>query len=282
MWYYIILFIKGTIIGLGKIIPGVSGSVIALSLGIYEEAILTFNNLFKAPKNNSKYLFTLGLGIVISVSLMSKVIIVALNSYYLIVICLILGLILGGFIPLYRQTFDKNITISGLIILTIVLIFNILLIKGTKSLLGIGNYKSFLANFILGMIEAITMIIPGISGTAVFMSLGVYDYIMIMFSNLTNLTYVLQNMTSFLALFLGLLTGIVLLFKTIDYLLKKHRQKTYYVIVAFAFSSILIVIKQIMQFECALIELLLSLPFIYLGYKGALLFEKIGSSKKSF
>ena len=39
MHYFFNLYIKGVIIGIGKIIPGVSGSVLAMSLGIYEEAI---------------------------------------------------------------------------------------------------------------------------------------------------------------------------------------------------------------------------------------------------
>ena len=38
------LFIKGLIVGLGKIIPGVSGSLLAISLNVYDRAILAITN----------------------------------------------------------------------------------------------------------------------------------------------------------------------------------------------------------------------------------------------
>ena len=37
----------GLIIGVGKIIPGVSGSVLAITLGVYEKIIYSINNIFK-------------------------------------------------------------------------------------------------------------------------------------------------------------------------------------------------------------------------------------------
>ena len=44
---YIILFLKGLIIGLAKIIPGVSGACLAISLNVYESSIIRLNNFFK-------------------------------------------------------------------------------------------------------------------------------------------------------------------------------------------------------------------------------------------
>ena len=50
------LIIKGIIIGIGKIIPGVSGSMLAISLGIYEKLIDSINSIFKSPKKNLLFL----------------------------------------------------------------------------------------------------------------------------------------------------------------------------------------------------------------------------------
>ena len=50
------LIIKGIIIGIGKIIPGVSGSLLAISLGIYEKAIESMINIFKKPQENILFL----------------------------------------------------------------------------------------------------------------------------------------------------------------------------------------------------------------------------------
>ena len=46
------LIIKGLIIGIGKIIPGVSGSMLAISLGEYENMLSAVNNYFKDVINN--------------------------------------------------------------------------------------------------------------------------------------------------------------------------------------------------------------------------------------
>ena len=61
------LILKGIIIGLGKIIPGVSGSMLAISMGIYQKMIDSINNFFDNIKTNFLFLFKIGLGVLISI-----------------------------------------------------------------------------------------------------------------------------------------------------------------------------------------------------------------------
>lgn len=96
MRYFFNLYIKGVIIGIGKIIPGVSGSVLAMSLGIYEEAIKAINHFFKDISRHFKFLFVVGLGIITSVVLTSNIIKYFLNHFYLPTMLLFIGLIIGG------------------------------------------------------------------------------------------------------------------------------------------------------------------------------------------
>ena len=77
------LIIKGIIIGIGKIIPGVSGSLLAISLGIYEKAIESMINIFKKPQENILFLGKIVLGILIYIIFFSKLILYSLNNYYL-------------------------------------------------------------------------------------------------------------------------------------------------------------------------------------------------------
>ena len=98
------LFIKGLIIGIGKIIPGVSGLVIAISFGLYEKGIDAINNYFGNVKENTKFLLVLGSGILLSIILMSNLIKILLNKYYFLTMLLFIGLISGG-IP---SLFSKN------------------------------------------------------------------------------------------------------------------------------------------------------------------------------
>ena len=90
------LILKGIIIGIGKIIPGVSGSMLAISMGIYQKLIDSINNFFKYPKENLKFLIKIGIGIIISIIFFSNIILNCLNNYYLVTIFFFIGLIIGS------------------------------------------------------------------------------------------------------------------------------------------------------------------------------------------
>ena len=92
---YLILFLKGFIIGIGKIIPGVSGSVLAVSMGVYEKSLDYLANFRKKFKESISFLMPLGLGIVLSILLFSKIILFFLNSYPMPTLCLFFGLLIG-------------------------------------------------------------------------------------------------------------------------------------------------------------------------------------------
>ena len=100
------LFIKGLIIGIGKILPGVSGTVLAISLNEYKNIIYSFNNIFK--KRNLLYLIKIGLGILISMIFMSKVLIYFINNYQTETILLFVGLIMGTIPNIYSKVLNKE------------------------------------------------------------------------------------------------------------------------------------------------------------------------------
>ena len=67
---YIILILKGMIIGVANIIPGVSGGTLMITLGLYEEVIDTISHFFKNFKKNLKFIIPLGIGMVLSILLL--------------------------------------------------------------------------------------------------------------------------------------------------------------------------------------------------------------------
>ena len=95
----ILLIIKGMIIGLANIIPGVSGGTLMITLGLYEEIIETISHFFKNFKKNLKFIIPLGIGMVLAILLLSKVISICLENYPFPTTIFFIGLIIGG-IPL--------------------------------------------------------------------------------------------------------------------------------------------------------------------------------------
>lgn len=229
------MFSKGLLIGIGKIIPGVSGSMIAISLGLYEKMIDSLSNIFKDFKNNFLFLFKIGIGIMTSIILISKVLIYTLNNYYFPTMLLFIGLIVGGF-PTIISIAKKSVNIKNVIILVIPFIIFLILDILTNNVSI--NVKLTPINAIwVGIIEAISMIVPGISGTAIMIMIGVYDEILLMFSNF-NYIYIL------IFFILGVTIGIFSLCKIINYILNKYNISCYYAIIGFVVSSITIMLKQ--------------------------------------
>ena len=235
----IILIFKGFIVGLGKIIPGVSGSLLAFSLGIYEKAIYSVTNFFNDIKSNSLFLGKIGLGVIIAIILFSKVIIFCLNNYYLYTISLFIGLICGTIpyaLKKVKITKKKNIIY---IFLAVIIVFLIGFFKNNNIYVPNNNVIDYLYIIIIGFLDATTMIIPGISGTATFMMLGCYNFVLNLFSNpFANFLY------SFL-FGIGLIIGLIVVSKLVYYLLKKYPEQLFLTIIGFLISSIIYLVLDI-------------------------------------
>ena len=85
-------FFKGFIIGIGKIIPGVSGAMLAAIMGVYDKALYYICNFRKNIKESIKYLSPIAVGILLSIILFSKVISICLDKYYVITMFFFIGL----------------------------------------------------------------------------------------------------------------------------------------------------------------------------------------------
>ena len=115
---FLTLLLKGFIVGIAKIILGVSGALIAISFGIYEKSIKAISEFFKNPITNFLYLFPIGLGVLLSISLTSGLILYfILLSKHIInistkIILFLKKLILKPIIKLLKKLYflAKNLT----------------------------------------------------------------------------------------------------------------------------------------------------------------------------
>ena len=74
-------FFKGFIIGIGKIIPGVSGAMLAAIMGVYDKALYYICNFRKNIKESIKYLSPIAVGILLSIILFSALITPSLSNF---------------------------------------------------------------------------------------------------------------------------------------------------------------------------------------------------------
>ena len=245
--------LKGILIGIGKILPGVSGSLIAISLGVYYKSIHIIGNIYKINKNDLIFLSNLLIGICISIVLFSKLIINLLNIYYIQTMLLFLGLITGcinGLIKIIKKDLNFINIIFLLFPLLIILLINIINIKINISI----NYFTI---FFLGILESITMILPGVSGTALFMYLNIYQYILGLMSTIT------LNSIIFIT---GIIIGFILFSKVISIILLTYKIKLLYVITGLMISTILIILKDTLNCDYDFRSLLIGTILFVIGY----------------
>ena len=265
----IILIIKGIVIALANIIPGVSGGTLMITLGVYEQIIDIISHPLENIKKNWKFILFIGIGAVIGVLGFSKLISYCLDKFPLATPLFFIGLIIGGLPLLFRKgKVSSNIKISNLLIFLItfgiVLLFTFL--KSGDNVVAITtDLKGIILLFLVGIVSASSMIIPGISGSFMLMLLGYYKPIIDVVSNLTKLNSLWDNLKILIPFGIGLVVGIVLVAKLIEYLLKKYEIKTYFGVIGFVLASIIAIIVPLFKVEFRVLELIVGIILLTIG-----------------
>ena len=257
-----LLFLKGFIVGLGKIIPGVSGAMLAINFGIYERLLDSLTNFFGNWKDNLKFLFIFGLGIIISIVLCSGLILYLITNYKNIIMMFFTGLILGGtynFSKLIKYNY-KNIILVILIIFLFILIDNI-----NSNYVIKDNFIGNMMFFIGGYTDIFASIVPGISGTSLLIMMGLYNDILRMISMVYNYSYVTSHINIYLSYGIGMVISFIINTYLVNYLIKRYKNTCYVVILGLAIGSIIFLIKIILGLEFNILGIILLIFGIILG-----------------
>lgn len=257
-------FVKGFIIGIGKIIPGVSGAMLATIMGVYDKSIFYICNFKSNIKEGIRYLFPIGVGIVLSIILFSKIISMCLNKYYFITMLFFVGLIIGGFPFVINKVKKKDYFIS---VVSFSLFFLISVFNINNSYVLRNNFIDTVIYFFSGGIEAIGTIVPGVSGTALLMIVGTYDSIVYSIGNLTNFKIIFPFI-------IGIILFILLFVKLVDYLFRKYNDKMYAFILGVLVSSTVLLVIQVFKDKVIFLDVLIGIVFMFIGIFISSLFKE--------
>lgn len=273
----LINFIKGFILGIANVIPGVSGGTMAVSMGLYELILSSIGNFFKDIKGNFIKLLPIILGILVAIVSTSKLVTYALTNYKAQTLCLFIGLIFGGVSLIMRKIKGKGSKTNYLIFFVIfffVISLNFLktgLIEISFTNMGIIDYLLLL---LIGFIASSAMVIPGISGSFILMVLGYYDKIIYTLSTITDFSKLGSNLLILVPFGIGVIIGIVFMAKLITNLIKKYETKTYFAIMGFVLSSVVVLLLQLTDFKFTFINVATSLFALCWGYMLARAIDK--------
>ena len=231
----------GFSIGLSVIIPGISGSSIAIIMKVYDKLMYSFSNIFKRFKSCIIFLIPIGIGILLGFLIGLIIVKILLEAFPFITICFFVGLMVGTYPILFKEIkgnrFDLKKTllfISGIIVPIVITVLSLVIgIDNSLAGLNLGHYMLFL---VLGILISLTQLIPGLSATVLLMMFGYYKALMDgigreLFSDFgLIMVYVI--------LLVGFVIGTLLFSKIINKLLENARIKFFFVICGLSIGSV--------------------------------------------
>lgn len=220
----------GIIIGTASVTPGLSGGIIAVSLGIYTAVIDNLVNIRKNFKQSILYLTPLIIGALIGVVVFGLIMSPLLKNYEISVIYLFLGLVLGSLPSFFKEAAPGGF--RPVFILPMLISFTAgMFLSGAISLNGNSVDMNFLTYIISGVIFSIGMIIPGISSSFLLLQMGVYDKIIYAF--------LMLDINVIIGVAVGFLLFSLLSIKLVHTALKKFHGQTYFAAFGFLLSSMI-------------------------------------------
>ena len=171
--------LKGMVIGLANIIPGVSGGTLMVSMNIYDRLISAITHLFTQLKKSLTLLIPIFIGMGIAIIGSSFGIEYLFNQFPIQTNLLFIGLILGGIPAIYNKTKGHKIRVGYIVSFAIffILVVGLALLEGTT---GTDARLEFTVGgvvmlFLIGVLASATMVIPGVSGSMILLLVGYYN-----------------------------------------------------------------------------------------------------------
>lgn len=235
--------ILGFLIGIAVIVPGISGSTIAILFRLYDKLIYAFGNLLTKFKLSVLFLLPIVGGLVLGFVLGFFSIQKLLELLPFAITALFAGLMLGAFPAVTDEIKNETKTpfkillfIIGLAIPVLIAVLSTFYGSGVQDLSQL-NYYHYLLFLFLGFAVAITQIVPGLSATALLMAFGYFKPLMES-AHLSDIQNNPQILLVYLCLGVGFLIGLISCSKLLTILFEHHRKKAFFCILGLSFGSI--------------------------------------------
>lgn len=239
--------LKGMVIGIANIIPGVSGGTMMVSMGIYDRLIHCITHLFKEFKKSVLFLLPIAAGMLIAIAASSFGLEWLFEKYPIQTNLLFVGLILGGLPAVWKKVKGKKIgaghIIAALFFFALVVAFASMGNReGAAADLSL-NAVNVLKLFAVGVVASATMVIPGVSGSMVLMLMGFYhpvlNAITDFFSALTDFDIqgILAGCGVLIPFGLGVVVGIFAIARLVEVIFEKFPLYAYWAIIGLIVSS---------------------------------------------
>lgn len=248
------LIVQGMVVGIANIIPGVSGGTMMVAMGLYDRLIHAITHLKKEFKNSLKLLVPIFAGAGIAIVVLSRLFEYLLEYYPIPTNFAFCGLIAGSLPFIFKKVKGHKVSVGKLIpfLIFFAVVIGMALMGETEG--GAADVSFGLVNvcklLCVGIIAAATMVVPGVSGSMMLMLLGYYSTILKSINQFVDalvafdIDGLLTQCGVLVPFGIGVVIGIFLIAKIIEFIFSKAEIHAYYAIIGLIMASpIAILIK---------------------------------------
>ena len=230
----LISLLKGALIGTGAILPGISGGVLCVALGVYRPLMALLVHPIRELKKQFWFFLPLLIGFAVGVLALSKLVALLFGASAVPAVWLFIGLIAGTMPSLWRESGREGRSAGSWVALGVafaIMLTALLLLKrgGTMQLA-----PSFWLWLLCGVLWGIGFIAPGMSPSSLFIFMGVYAP---MSEGIAALDF-----SILLPMGLGLVACVLGLSRGINWLLKHAYSLTMHAILGVSIASTVVII----------------------------------------
>lgn len=239
--------LQGMVVGIANIIPGVSGGTMMVAMGLYDKLIHAITHLKSEFKESMKLLIPIFIGAGIAIVALSRLFEYLLGNYPVPTNFAFCGLIMGSLPFIVKKVRGYTITVSKII--PFLVFFGLVILMAVMGETGgaTADVSFGLVNVLkllgVGIIAAATMVVPGVSGSMMLMLLGYYDTILESINDFIDalvkfdIQGLLAEMEVLVPCGIGVVVGIFLIAKLIEFIFSKAEIHAYYAIIGLIVAS---------------------------------------------
>ncbi len=252
----IIDLVAGVAVGAGAILPGFSGGVLCVVLGMYPLIMELFSHPIQAIKKHWKVYIFIGIGWAIGFFAISNLIKFMFSRYEIFTVWTFIGMIFGNIPSLYKEAGKKGRNKSSFVsmIVAFILMFAILL---TVALLPSANITPNVWWYLFsGFMWGLSIIIPGLTSSSIMMSLGIYEAF-----NAGLAGFKLEVVIPWV---IGMILTAAALARIVEYIFKKHYSQAFHAVIGIVVSSTLMIFPIFEKYSVS--DVLISAGCVIIGF----------------
>ncbi|MCL2589030.1 MAG: DUF368 domain-containing protein [Oscillospiraceae bacterium] len=214
----------GMFLGISVFAPGVSGSVMAIAMGIYRDLVRIASNPLVELKKNIRFLIPLGIGVVVSAVLFVMTFRFLFEQHEKATLLLFVGLIAGNLPVIGRELKQHSLRtrdfVGGAVAFAIAVGMGLLAVGAGQFTGTAGVTVGFLSVIVSGFVAGAITLVPGMSISAILIMLGVYGQVIVMAETLFRLQF--TYLPQLIALLAAAVLGLAISAKAIKKLFDRH------------------------------------------------------------